>query len=90
MRAIWRIGALALSTVSLAFVFGCGGSSLAASSSCHDFLNASQQEQDEAVSRLAGALHAPNADTPLGRPNINYLCAGNPQMTLGEAVSHTG
>jgi hypothetical protein len=69
---------------------GCGGSGLSASSSCQDFLSASTQDQDAAVSKLAGELHAPDAVTPLGRPNVNYLCANEPNMTLGDAVSKTG
>jgi hypothetical protein len=69
---------------------GCAGAGLTAKSSCKDFLNASEQTQNEAVSRLAGELHAPDAATPLGRPNINYICASDSQATLGAAVSHTG
>lgn len=71
-------------------VSGCGGPSLSASSSCQDFLNAAPQDQDTAVSKLAGDLHAPDAVTPLGRPNVNYMCANEPNMTLGDAISKTG
>lgn len=75
--------------LSAPLVSGCGSSGLSANSSCQDFLNAGPQDQDAAVSRLAGDLHAPDAVTPLGRPNVNYLCANEPNMTLGEAISKT-
>lgn len=70
-------------------VSGCGNS-LDASSSCKDFLNASRQDQDAAVNKVASDKRAGSAVTPLGRPNINYLCANSPDMTLGDAVSRTG
>jgi hypothetical protein len=86
-----RFAALLTSlAVSAALAGGCAGSGLTAKSSCADFLGASEQEQNEAVSRLAGQLHAPDADTPLGRPNVNYICASDSRATLGEAVAHTG
>jgi hypothetical protein len=69
---------------------GCGGGGLSANSSCQDFMNASPQDQDQAVSQLASQLHAPDAVTPLGRPNIDYLCTNEPNDTLGWAISHTG
>ena len=75
--------------VSAAGLAGCGQASLSASSSCQDFLSASPTDQDAAVSKLAGELHAPDAVTPLGRPNVNYLCANEPNMTLGDAISKT-
>lgn len=70
---------------------GCAiGNQLDADSSCKDFLNASAQDQDEAVNKVAADMHAGNAVTPLGRPNISYICANNPDTTLGEAVKATG
>lgn len=86
-RSTALVSCLALATP---FVAGCGGSGLTANSSCRDFMNAAPQDQDAAVSSLAGQLHAPSADTPLGRPNVNYLCSDNPTMSLGDAVSHSG
>jgi hypothetical protein len=85
-RRSLTIGLIALAGA----IAGCGASSLTANSSCGDFLNASREAQDEAVSRLAGELHAPEADTPLGRPNVNYICANNATETLGRAVAHSG
>ena len=77
-------------TIAAPVLAACGGSGLSANSSCREFLNASPQDQDAAVSRLAGQLHAPEADTPLGRPNINAICSVEPNMTLGQAVSRQG
>jgi hypothetical protein len=68
---------------------GCGNH-LTASSSCKDFNNASPQDQEAAVNKIAGQLQAGNAVTPLGRPNVSYLCANSPTMTLGEAIRRTG
>lgn len=83
--AVTVAGLLAATTL----LTGCG-KHLTANSSCRDFLNASASEQDAAVNRIAADLHAGNAVTPLGRPNINYLCANAPGMTLGTAIQHTG
>lgn len=69
---------------------GCGGSSIDANTKCSDFLHASQADQDAAVSKVASDMRAGNAVTPLGRPNINYICANSPDKTLGDAVRATG
>lgn len=68
---------------------GCG-KQLTASSTCSDFLAASPQDQDAAVRKVAAQYHAGNALTPLGRPNIDYLCGNHPKMTLGTAIRDTG
>jgi peptidyl-prolyl cis-trans isomerase B (cyclophilin B) len=68
---------------------GCG-TTLDASTSCRDFLHAPSQDQDAAVSKVASDLRVGSALTPLGRPNIDYLCANNPEMSLGAAVKSTG
>jgi hypothetical protein len=88
--AIRRV--LVLSVVLLAASPGLSacGTSLDANTTCRDFLQAAQQDQDAAVSQVASDLHAGNAFTPLGRPNIDYLCANDPTMTLGAAVKYTG
>lgn len=70
-------------------LIGCGGS-LGANSSCRDYMDASRSAQNDAVSKLAGELNAPSAVTPLGRPNIDYLCAGHPEWTLGDVVRRSG
>jgi hypothetical protein len=79
--------AAAAATVALA---GCASTSMSANTSCSDFLHATQAAQDVAVSSIASDLHAANAVTPLGRPNINYICASSPETTLGEAIRQTG
>jgi hypothetical protein len=88
MIVLRRRGVAVLLLAGLGTLTGCG-SGLAAKSSCQSFLNASEADQNAAVSKLAGELHAPEAATPLGRPNINYLCASDPRLSLGEAVNHT-
>lgn len=94
-KGMWRIGfnvllTLGLALVALTALTSCGGAGLSADSSCKDFLNASVEDQDQAVSSIAGDLEAANAVTPLGRPNVNYLCANDPDKTLGEAIEATG
>jgi hypothetical protein len=70
----------ALSTLSLT---ACG-SALSASSSCHDFMNASGSAQHEIVDQLAGRYHKAAYATPLGEPEVPYYCSANPSVTLGE------
>lgn len=86
LRSYAVAAALVAVTLPLA---ACGGG-LSADSSCRDFLEASPADQDAAVRSIAVDEGAQNAVTPLGRPNIDYLCAGNPDTTLGEAVRMTG
>jgi hypothetical protein len=73
----------------LGLLAGCANS-LSASSSCQDFLNASQSDQVQAIDSIAAQEHAPDATTPLGMPNVSYLCANDPGQTLGWAVQQTG
>lgn len=61
-----------------------------ADTSCREFLQATPQDQNAAVARVADELGAKDALTPLGRPNIDYVCAGDQDRTLGEAVRLTG
>jgi len=68
---------------------GCGAQ-LDANTSCSTFLKAPRSAQDAAVSSVASDLRAGNAVTPLGRPNIDYICANAPDKTLGDAVRATG
>ena len=87
-----RIIAAPLATLTVAAVIsGCAiMTPVGASTKCSDFLHAPLADQDAAVSQVASDLGAANAVTPLGRPNINYLCASEPDMTLEDAVRHTG
>lgn len=89
MRVRRVIAGLSTAATCVVLLAGCGGG-LSASSSCKDFNNASAQEQDAAVSKIAGQLHAGNAVTPLGRPNVSYICANSPTTTLGEVIRRTG
>jgi hypothetical protein len=67
---------------------GCSAS-LTAQSSCKDFLNASQSDQVTAIDKIAPQEDAPDATTPLGMPNVSYLCSGDPSQTLGWAIQQT-
>jgi hypothetical protein len=51
------------------------------------YVNASQEKQQAATARLAQELHAPKLNTPLGRPNVDYICAADPDRTLGSVFS---
>ncbi|MFI4991564.1 MAG: hypothetical protein ACHQHO_11725 [Solirubrobacterales bacterium] len=86
MRSFRRIGgAMAVAGVASALVLSaCGGASLSASSSCHDFMNASATEQHEAVDQLAAQYQKPDFSTPLGEPEVPYYCSANPSTTLGD------
>lgn len=86
-RALVRLsGCLAL----LLVLAGCGGEQMDADTPCREFLQAPGNEQNAAIARVADELGARNALTPLGRPNIDYLCSQNQDLTLGEAVRLTG
>lgn len=69
---------------------GCRAAEMNADTPCREFLQAPLDEQNAAVARVADELGAEDAVTPLGRPNIDYLCSQNQDMTLGEAVRLTG
>ncbi|HMS71741.1 MAG TPA: hypothetical protein PKB03_01785 [Baekduia sp.] len=61
-----------------------------ADTTCRDFLQASADEQNKAIAQVADELGTQNALTPLGRPNIDYLCSNDQDRTLGQAVKMTG
>lgn len=70
---------------------GCtGAAAMDADTSCRDFLQAAGDDQNSAIARIADDIGARNALTPLGRPNIDYLCSNNQDRTLGEVVKATG
>jgi hypothetical protein len=69
---------------------GCSHGGLTANSSCQDFLNASPSDQVQAIDSIASQEDAPDATTPLGMPNVSYMCAQAPSETLGWAVRETG
>jgi hypothetical protein len=84
-RSLFFVAMLGALTVGLA---GCSHS-LTAQSSCKDFLNASQSDQIQAIDKIAAQEDAPDATTPLGMPNISYLCTGSPNQTLGWAIEQS-
>ncbi len=61
---------------------GCAPSGLNGASTCKEFMNSSQKEQYDVVSKLASEYKKPSYATPLGRPNIPYYCAASPNLTL--------
>lgn len=69
---------------------GCTAEEMNADTACRDFLQAPIDEQNAAVARVADNLGADDAMTPLGRPNIDYICSQDQDRTLGEAVEATG
>ncbi|HEY1617234.1 MAG TPA: hypothetical protein VGG25_06425 [Streptosporangiaceae bacterium] len=85
--AVRLVPALTLAGL-LTCMAGCGNS-LSAGSSCKDFMNASQSAQIQAIDQIAPKEDAPDATTPLGMPNVSYLCAGDPSQTLGWAIRQT-
>lgn len=77
--------ALAVISVILSLAMtACGSGSLSASSSCHDFMNASATEQHEIIDQLASQYNKPDFATPLGEPEVPYYCTDNPAVTLGQ------
>lgn len=86
MRGHTRV-AMLLSVLCLG---GCGAGQMNADTTCREFLQAPLDEQNAAVARVADEVGAQDAVTPLGRPNVDYLCAQDQDMTLGEAVRQTG
>ena len=60
------------------------GTSLNANSTCQQFLNASQAEQQQVIQSLATKYDKPDYVTPLGEPEVPYYCAANPSVTLGQ------
>jgi hypothetical protein len=71
------------------FLFGCGGGGLSASSSCEEFLAASPEDQQQTISKLSSEFDTPELTTPLGEPNVAYVCASSPDMTLEEVFQRT-
>jgi hypothetical protein len=83
---VWKKLVVVFSMFALTGVLmsGRGGSGLSASSTCSQFMNASGQDQEAIVSKLAGQYQKPDYATPLGEPEVPYFCASNPNVTLGQ------
>jgi hypothetical protein len=88
MNAITARSATLAAVLGLASA-GCAGV-LDENSSCRDYLQAEQSEQDKAVSRVADKLDVKGVESPLIRPNIDYMCGNDPDATLGSAVRDSG
>jgi hypothetical protein len=77
--------ALAVAGFALSLLMSaCGSGGLSASSSCHDFMDASPTEQHEIIDQLAGQYNKADFATPLGEPEVPYYCTANPSVTLGQ------
>jgi hypothetical protein len=77
-------------TVAVAVMFlGCGGGGLSASSSCGDFLAASPEDQTQTISQLSSQFDTPELTTPLGEPNVAYVCSSSPEMSLEEVFQRS-
>jgi hypothetical protein len=83
LRRVRVIAVLAV-VASMLVLSACGGSSLSASSSCSDFMNASAVEQHELIDQLASRYQKPDYSTSLGEPEVPYYCSANPSTTLAE------
>lgn len=70
-------------------LLGCGGGGLSASSSCEDFLSAAPEDQEQTISKLSSQFDTPELTTPLGEPNVAYVCSSSPEMTLEEVFQRT-
>jgi hypothetical protein len=82
----WRgcVGAFSLCVLTGTLISACGPSELSASSTCAQFMNASTQDQEAVVNKLAAQYQKPDYATPLGAPEVPYYCASNPNVTLGQ------
>ncbi len=85
-----RLVLIAACSAAMMTIGSCGTPELSADSSCKDFMNADSASRDEAVRKVATEKGAGNAVTPLGRPNVDYMCVNNPSKTLGWAIEKTG
>jgi hypothetical protein len=83
--AVVLIALLCLGVFALVHLAGGG---LSANSTCQEFLNASQADQQAIIQKLATQYDKPDYVTPLGEPEVSYYCAGNPTTTLGEFFSN--
>ncbi len=91
MSALAVAGLTSLVLVGAVTVSGCSATdSMNADTACRDFLQASIEDQNAAIAQVADELGTRSALTPLGRPNIDYLCSRDQDRTLGEAVEMTG
>lgn len=88
MDALKRAACFLLVAIGGLVLSGCGD--LSASSSCEDFMNASSEEQAQAISKLSVEFDTPSIATPLGSPSIAFTCSSNPDMALEEVFKQYG
>jgi hypothetical protein len=47
-------------------------------------MGASPEDQAQAISKLSSEFETPETATPLGAPNVSYVCSQEPEETLGD------
>jgi hypothetical protein len=85
-RRLGATGAV-LAAVSLS---SCGAGGLSASSTCQDFMNASAQNQQSIIDKLASQYNKPDYTSPLGAPEVPFYCSSHPTVTLGQFFANAG
>lgn len=77
-----------LCVAALAFTVlgGCTSRTVTQDTPCSEFMKLSESQRNDAVIRIASELGNPDVTTPLGRPNVEYVCAQAPKMTLGRVI----
>lgn len=70
----------------LASMGGCAAMQMNADTKCSEFMKASKSARDDTVTRVAAERGNGVVTTPLGRPNVEYLCAQQPDWTLGHVI----
>lgn len=86
MKSPRLVVGLCLAAIACSTLAGCAGKSVTKDTLCSDFMKLSQTQRDDAVVRIASELGNPDVVTPLGRPNVEYVCAQAPNMTLGQVI----
>lgn len=88
VRVVARMTVVGALGLALSGFTGCSDTHhLSGSSTCKDFMNASSDEQNTVIDSLAQKYNKPDLATPLGRPEVPYECAGNPNETLDQLFS---
>lgn len=64
---------------------GCGPT-IDANTTCREFMQQSASVRDDAVTRIGAERGNSMVVTPLGRPNVEFLCAQAPDWTLGQVI----
>jgi hypothetical protein len=59
---------------------------LTASSTCREFLAATQEDQLQAMRKVGVDEHVPDIGSPLALPEISYECGNRPSAKLGDII----